>query len=182
MYGIINRGAEHLFRTRFGDEVWHRIRERAGLPDEPFLTNAPYADAVTTSILTAASAELGVPVDSLLHEFGIAWPRFAGEFGYTAMTQGLGDSLPEYLRNLDQMHERIRVAFPGSDPPSFRLVDETPNGITVHYYSSREGLAPFVAGLIEGIGWNFGIVVRSNHRRVEDASGAHDVFEVHWSS
>ena len=44
MYGLINKAVEGLVRSRFGDAVWDRVRSRAGLPDEPFLSMEQYDD------------------------------------------------------------------------------------------------------------------------------------------
>jgi hypothetical protein len=62
--------------------------------------------------------------------------------------------------------------------PHFRTEPQSDGSLLVHYMSERAGLAPFVLGVLEGIGAMYGEMIEV--RQVEDrASGAeHDVFRV----
>jgi hypothetical protein len=62
--------------------------------------------------------------------------------------------------------------------PHFRTEDRPDGSIRVTYVSERAGLAPFVLGVLEGIGAMYGEMIEV--RQVEDrAAGAeHDVFLV----
>ena len=61
MYGLINKAVRGLVLEQFGDDVWARIRGRAGVEEEDFLSMTSYDDAVTYDLVAAASAELGHP-------------------------------------------------------------------------------------------------------------------------
>lgn len=180
MYGLINKAVEELVRTKFGDSTWERIRARAGLPDEPFISMQQYDDRVTYDLVGAASAELGAPAEAILEEFGIYWTRYTAESGYGELMKSAGRTLPEFLRNLDQMHTRIKLSFPHLKPPSFAVSGETPSSLQLHYYSERAGLAPLVVGLLKGLGDRFRLSVEITHRRV-DGANPHDLFEVRWT-
>lgn len=180
MYGLINKAIEGLVRSRFGDGTWHRIRERVGLPDEPFLSMDQYDDRVTYDLVAAASAELGAPPEAILEQFGLYWIRYTADAGYGELMRSAGRTLPEFLANLDQMHTRVQLSFPHLRPPSFTVRDETPSSLTLHYYSERPGLAPLVIGLLKGLGERFGLRLEVEVRRSE-GERPHDVFLVRWT-
>ena len=136
MYGLINKAVEGLVRSKFGDETWRRIRSRAGLPDEPFLSMEQYDDKTTYELVAAASVELGAPAEAILEEFGLYWVRSTADAGYGELMRSAGRTLPEFLRNLDQLHTRVKLSFPQLRPPSFAVSDETPTSLTLHYYLS----------------------------------------------
>jgi hypothetical protein len=181
MYGIINKAVESFVRTRHGDAIWDRVRQMAGLPDEPFVSTTNYADASTFLIVAAASRVVGLPAEQVLEAFGTYWVEFVFAAGYGLMVLSPGDTLSTAFRRLDEMHDRIQGAFPESRAPSFSVVHESAHGITVDYRSDREGLAPFVSGVIRGIGLRIGSEVVTRHERVQPDEGpAHDRFHVTW--
>ncbi|MCE2881890.1 MAG: heme NO-binding domain-containing protein [Planctomycetaceae bacterium] len=180
MYGLINRAVEDLVRSKFGADAWHRIRTRAGLPDEPFVTMQKYDDKSTYDLVGAASAELGAPAEAILEEFGFFWTVYSANAGYGELLKSVGRTLPEFLGNLDQMHARIKISFPELDPPSFAVFDRTPSSLKLRYYSDRAGLAPLVRGMLRGLGDRFMVDIEMTNHRVEDNGRAHDLFDVSW--
>ena len=179
MYGLVNKAVEGLLRSRFGDSTWHRIRESAGLPDQPFLSMEQYPDASTYALVGAASRILGVDADAILREFGRYWTEYTGEQGYGELMRSAGRTLLEFLRNLDQLHTRIQLAFPHLQPPSFSVSDETENSLVLHYFSERAGLAPLVEGLVDGLGKRFQLEVSIRRGRVETPT-PHETFHLQW--
>ena len=180
MYGLINKAVEGLVRSKFGDATWDRIRTRAGLPDEPFISMEQYADKTTYDLVGAASAELGAPAEAILEEFGLYWVKYTAEAGYGELMKSAGKTFPEFLRNLDQLHTRVKLAFPHLAPPSFAVSDETAGSLTLSYYSGRPGLAPLVVGLLRGLADRFSVDVQIRSARVE-GDRPHDRFQVTWS-
>ena len=57
----------------------------------------------------------------------------------------------EFLSNLNNMHQVISAQLKELVPPSFLCEKNDDGSITIHYYSSREGLEPFVEGLLIGV-------------------------------
>lgn len=180
MYGLINKAVEDLVRTKFGSEAWHRIRTRAGLPDEPFISMEMYDDASTYALVGAASAELGAPAEGILEEFGHFWTVYSAAAGYGELLKAAGRTLPEFLRNLDQMHARIKISFPQLNPPSFAVVHEENGRLTLRYFSNRPGLAPLVRGMLRGLGDRFLVDIVISSRRVESPRPC-DEFEIAWT-
>jgi len=180
MYGLINKAVEGLVRSKFGDAAWDRIRTRAGLPNEPFIGMEQYPDKTTYDLVGAASAELGAPAEAILEEFGVYWVKYTAEAGYGELMKSAGRTFPEFLRNLDQLHTRVKLSFPHLAPPSFAVSDEKPGSLVLSYYSGRPGLAPLVVGLLKGLGDKFNLDVKAVAERVEGVQ-PHDRFHVTWS-
>jgi len=181
MYGLINKAVEGLVRSKFGDAAWDRIRTRAGLPDLPFVALEQYDDKSTYDLVNSASVELGAPAAAVLEEFGVYWTKYTADGGYGDLLRSVGKTLPEFLRNLDQMHTRLKLSFPHLAPPSFSITDETPSSLTLHYFTQRPGLAPLVVGMLKGLGGRFEVAVTVKSERVENGPRPHDAFRVSWS-
>jgi len=179
MYGLINKAIEGLVRSKFGDAMWDRIRTRAGIADEPFISMEQCPDKMTYDLVGAASVELGISPEAVCEAFGVYWTTYTAEAGYGELMRSAGRTLPEFLRNLDSMHTRVKLSFPNLAPPSFTVTDETSESLTLHYYSHRPGLAPLVVGLLKGLGQRFRVDVVVKQIRIEEGS-PHDAFLVTW--
>ena len=179
MYGLMNKAVEGLVRSKFGDATWDRIRSDAGLPDEPFLSMEQYPDEVTYKLVGSACSVLNLPADAVLKEFGIFWTVYSAEIGYGELLNTVGSTLPEFLKNLDQMHTRIQLTFPHLKPPSFSVTDETDSSLVLHYFSDRPGLAPLVVGMIGPLGDRFGLETATVVERAETPR-PHDLFRISW--
>ena len=159
MYGLVNRAVEGLVRSQFGDDTWLTICERAGVDPTGFVAMDVYDDAVTYSLVGAASETLGLPADKVLEAFGEYWTVYTIEEGYGDLVAMMGGSLNEFLDNLDAMHARIGGTMPELVPPSVSREEQEDGSSLLHYYSKREGLAPMVVGLVKGLAKRFGTEV-----------------------
>lgn len=176
---MINKAVESLVRERFGEATWHKIRTRAGVPDEPFVSMQQYPDESTYRLVGAASEELGAAPEAILREFGRYWMDFAGRAGYGEILRSSGRTLPEFLRNLDPMHSRLQMQLGYLRAPSFVVSDETPQGLVLHYHSERAGLAPLVMGILDALALRFQLELSVRHVRDEGAR-PHDIFHLAW--
>jgi len=177
MYGMVNRALEGMVLDNFGEGVWAKIKARAGIDVESFSSFSSYDDSVTYGLAGAASEELDRPLPELLREFGHYWIEFALKSSYGPILRQSGNDLHELLPTLDQMHVRIGRSFPELKPPSFNVLSDDGRLIRLRYDSPREGLAPFVVGLLEGLGAMFNTPVTVTHG--EPADDGHVVFEIH---
>jgi hypothetical protein len=162
MYGLVNQAVKSLLVEAGGDALWQKVREHAGAPDD-YSPLVPYDDAITYNLVGAASQVLQEPAETLLHQFGVYWVARIATLHYPDMMDTSGTTFALFLRNLDHMHERMRVSFPDYRPPSFRVVELDDAALQVDYYSSREGLIPFVEGLFHGLAAHFGRRLTMTH-------------------
>lgn len=180
MYGLVNRAVEDLVTHKFGAETWERVKARAGVDVEMFVAMSPYPDDVTYSLVTAASEELGMAVPEVLEAFGEYWMQFTAREGYGELLDLMGHDVPSFLEELDEVHERLKLSFPDLVPPSIAVSDVTDASVVVHYRSDREGLAPFVVGLLRGVGARFGRPVEVTLQKARADGNGHDEFLVRY--
>lgn len=177
MYGMVHEALGDFVRTRADAAAWERTCERAGSPVQTFPTLTPYPDALSFGLVVEAAAELGMDLDAMMVEFGRHWIGYALGTAYGPLLRSAGGSLTETLAALDRMHARIASTFPDLRPPSFS-VEENGQAITLHYISIRDGLAPFVVGLVEGLAAMHGTSATVQQIAAKADGAAHDQFLV----
>lgn len=180
MYGLINQAIRDMILVNHGEETWTRVRQRAGVEAEHFEAMEPYPDGLTKQLIAAASEELRQHPHALMRAFGEFWVTYTAAEGYGPLMELAGSSLPEFLQNLDDLHARVGVNFPKLMPPSFETETHKPGTMHLHYHSEREGLAPMVIGLVEGLGHRFDTPVDVDHLACRSQGADHDVFEVRY--
>lgn len=180
MYGMVNRAIEGLITEHLGVEGWDRICARAGVETPVFVSSEPYPDELTYRLVGAAAEELQIPAAEVLHRFGVYWILRTATEGYADLMDAGGRTLGEFLDHLPAFHTRVQLSFPDLRPPEFRIVERGERRVRLRYESRREGLQPFVEGLLEGLAQRFGLEVSTEHvvRRIDGAT--HDEFVVTW--
>jgi len=180
MYGMVNKAIEDMITSQHGEELWERVRARAGVNVEVFISNESYPDEITYGLVVAASEILEQPAADILHAFGEWWVLKTANEGYGALMKAAGKTLPEFLINLPNFHTRVAMIFPRLHPPLFRCSDVTETSLHLHYLSHRQGLSPFVCGLLAGLGKMFETPVDIQHVMQKDQGDDHDVYLVSW--
>jgi len=176
MYGLVNRAVEGLIKEKFGDDTWTRICARAELGQSSFVAMDAYDDAITYALVGAASAELELEPAQVLEAFGEYWTSYTIEEGYGDMLAMMGNSLEDFLENLDSMHARIGGTMPKLVPPSFEREPLDDGSSILHYRSEREGLSPMVLGLLKGLARRFEVDIEV--AQLESETPGHDRFHV----
>lgn len=182
MYGLINRAIQDMVCERFGEETWSEIRERAGIKERIFLVLEPYPDEITHKLVAVSSQVLNVSAREIMQLFGQYWIKYTGTAGYKEIMEMGGDSLQEFLQNLDDLHSRVGIQFPALTPPSFACKEVDGSTLEVHYSSKRKGLASMVVGLIEGLGEKFSTDVKVTQVSRKDNGGEQDIFQIEYKA
>jgi len=178
MYGMVNRAIEQMVVSNHGQEVWDKICQQADVSHVAFGAMETYPDDVTYALVGAASEILGPSVDELLEAFGEYWVEYAADAGFDDMMTMFGQSLTDFLINLDHMHSHISSAFPDLQPPSFHCHENEDRTLTLKYFSTRAGLAPMVKGLLTGLGHRFNTPIKVDWVQSKGENGTHDEFRV----
>lgn len=178
MYGLVNQAIQGLVVENFGADTWDKIKNKAGVDEEAFLSNKIYDDRVTYDLAGAAAETLGITVGEVLHAFGKYWVLKVGNEKYGTLMRSGGDSLMEFLLNLPNFHSRVMLIYSDIRPPEFKIEQLEERKVLVHYFSSREGLTDFMSGLISGLAELY--QTEANISCVESRAQGHDhdVFEV----
>ncbi len=180
MYGLVNRAIEQMVRSEHGDETWQRIKERAGVTVEVFISMDSYPDATSYALVGAASEILGQPADALLEAFGEYWTLYTAEQGYGDLFRKGGTSFPSFMQNLHSLHTNVGHLFPHLQPPSFWCTDVTSTSMRLHYQSTRHGFTPMVVGLVRGLGRMFDTDVTITVERTREHGAPHDEFLIEY--
>ena len=162
MYGMVNKAVKGLVVENFGEETWVKISTQAKSPTE-FLAFQQYDDQVTYQLVGAASEVLGLEPPKVLQTFGDYWVKKIATVHYADLMEKTGTTFLSFIQNLDHMHSRIKTTFPGYNPPSFRVKVESDDVFILDYYSEREGLLPFVEGLLNGLADHFSVALTIEH-------------------
>ncbi len=176
MYGMIHRAAKAYAIERFGDRFWDGFAGRLGLSETDFVTAQSYPDMATFNLIEALAEVEAVPAEELLLRFGRYWITYARQDSYSHLMSVAGATLPVFLRNLDRMPGSIALALPGARMPSFHVESQTAEGLRLVYRSEREGLEPFVEGLMQGLCEMFGLDAEVTWTRGGDSS----LFEIRY--
>lgn len=180
MYGMVNKAIEEMVIMNHGEGMWERIKAKAGVEVEVFMSNESYPDDVTYNLVAAASELLQLPPGKILHAFGEHWILFTAQAGYGSLMEANGRTLPDFLRRLPDFHSRVAMIFPKLQPPRFECTDITEQSLNLHYFSHREGLAEFLVGLMHGLGKMFKTPVTVRQTAAKAQGADHDVFAVTW--
>jgi predicted hydrocarbon binding protein len=178
MYGLIHIAIRDFVILHHGDEAWQKIFDRTNADESIFNNMQAYDDSVTFGLVGATSEELNIEVSGLLEDLGVHWVLKTAVEGYGAIMDFGGANLPTFLRNLDALHEQVAMTFVDLDQPSFRLIDETESKLVLEYRSVRDGLSPFVVGLLKGLGQRFNEELSVKQISMKSEGADCDVFEV----
>ncbi len=182
MYGLINSALKDMISEQFGEEQWQAVLSASGVSEDSFLSTRSYDDAVTYSLAGAASEVLGEPLETCLELFGEYWVLETATRSYDMLMNAAGQDMVEFLTNLNALHDRITSTFLNYSPPEFHIEEKEDHHL-IHYMSKRQGLSPFVVGLLKGLAIRFECeltLLEQTEMAVDE--GTHTVFEVKIST
>jgi guanylate cyclase soluble subunit beta len=184
MYGLINSAMQDMIVDKFGAAQWEEIHAHSKVPEDSFLTMRSYEDAITYQLVTSASKVLGAPVDTCLEMFGVYWVDEIATKSFAPLMEATGQHTIDFLNNLNALHDRIASTFTDYVPPEFRVDKQDPeapeNRFRVHYFSKRDGLTPFVVGLLQGLADHFGdhLEIVAVDIQTPETGGTHSIFDL----
>ena len=182
MYGLVNKAIYDMVCDRFGEETWQKIKQKAEIGVDNFLSMEPYPDDLTHRLVKAASEILGLSPGEIMQAFGEYWVQYTASHGYGDIMDMSSDNMTEFLENLDDLHARVGANFPQLQPPSFECSDQTEDSLNLHYHSTRKGLTPMVLGLLKGLGIRFNTEVEITQIQNRENGADSDVFSIKYKS
>jgi hypothetical protein len=154
MKGVINKGIQELIEAKFGAEAWGRIKEMAKCEEPFFSTSEDYPDQMTLDLANAASEVSGLPLETVLVEFGKFWVSKTGIESYPTLFKLAGKTAREFLLNLNKVHNHVTKNIRNARPPFFEYEELADGRLRMHYRSDRR-LCVVMRGLILGVGFHF---------------------------
>ena len=154
MKGIVNKGIQELVEAKFGAEAWEKVKTLAKCEEPFFSASEDYPDQMTLDLANAASEVSGLPLETVLVEFGKFWVPNTGAESYPTFFKLAGKTAREFLLNMDKVHKHVTKNILNAKPPSFEY-EELPDGRLLMHYRSERRLCAVLRGLILGVGIHF---------------------------
>jgi len=155
MKGIINKGIQEMVENKYGEPAWEKVKSIAGCEEPFFAVSLDYPDEMTIALIKAASEVSGLPLETVMVEYGkFMVPNVLKKY-YPTYFQMAGLSPREFLLNMGRVHEHVTRSVLGALPPKFDY-EELPDGRLLMHYSSGRRLCAVLCGLILGVGILFG--------------------------
>lgn len=149
MHGLIHVVFKDFIIEEFGEPIWLQIVQRCSLDnDEGILELRQYEDELTLAAIAAGVEVLGVSLETALGLFGGFFVRYLARQGWTSMLSSMGNSLQEFLANLNEMHSVLERDFRSSIFPFFSTYTDD-DGRYYLTYSSRRFLPGLVIGILK---------------------------------
>jgi len=175
MHGLINKAVEAFVTDTFGEGAWHQVLCRAGLWDEigtdGFDTLRVYDHRMTRDLIAAAAAVLDRPGDSLLEDLGtylVSHPR-TGRL--RRLLRFGGGTYTGFLRSLDDLQGRVRLAVPDLDLPALSLTESEPGQFRLTCHNCPPGFGLVILGVLRAMGDDYGALVVLDHLGVQSGPG-----------
>ena len=151
MKGIVNKGIQDMLESKYGNEIWAKVKSLAGCDEPFFAVSLDYPDEMTLALLKAASKVTGLPMETLMVEYGKFMVPNTLRRHYSTYIALAGSTAREFLLNLDRVHSEVTKSISNAAPPRFTY-QELPDGGLLMHYSSERRLCPVLRGLILGVG------------------------------
>lgn len=165
---MIHQAARDMALAHMSQEAWDALLSRNAISSQHFIGVEYYADDETMALVRIIAAELGLPINEALYQFGRYWIAFAGASAYGRVLSMAGDDLEAFVENLDRMHASIKSNMPKAQMPSFQVAGSERGLLRVMYRSERDGLAPFVQGILGAVAERFGETVSITYQETSD--------------
>lgn len=188
MYGMLLESVEHFLKEKYGEKIWHLIRQRTGIKNHVFVTHERYSDNLMLEIASAAVEVLGnetkMTSEDFIQFFGTCFVKFFSNYGYDRFIQISGRHFSDFLRGIDNLHEHMRFAYPKLMSPSFYCSEEASTGLLLHYKSKRRGFQRYVMGqMMEVASMFYNIVVEMQVLKSDSTeSGCHVVYKLNFDN
>lgn len=150
MYGMLLESIQHYVQEQYGEDVWSRILEHAGIRNMVFTTHNVYKDEIMLNLAHSCSCILeDMSIDECMHFFGACFVNFCVHYGYDKILRVAGRCYRDFLHGIDNLHEMIRFSYPKLQSPSFIVESEDAKGCILAYRSKRFGFKHYVIGQLQ---------------------------------
>jgi guanylate cyclase soluble subunit beta len=159
MLGWVNRSIKEFVVSTFGVEAWDAIVEKYP-HDSQWRSQCPYSDSLTVELVVTSAAHLGVSPEDALEAYGTFFVSYVESLGYKKLLEILGNTLYDFLLNLNNLHLLLQFSFPEMISPAFRCeaCEDSEEGFKVmrlSYSSARAGLYRIVFGIVKEVAKRF---------------------------
>lgn len=167
MQGLINHGIERFVRDTYGCKVWVASMRRLNLGFAEFEPMLTYSSEITDRLLTVLSVQLERSRAELLEDIGTYLASHPDVEAIRRLLRFGGVTFVEFLRSLEELPDRARLAVPDLDLPPLELREHTGQSCSVILRPGEAHPAGFghvMAGLLRVMADDYGALVCIDHK------------------
>jgi len=149
MHGLILAELKKFVDVRLGGDAWKALLKDAGLGVKVYMPTQVYPDSDVTAIVGAASRTAGLPVATVLEQFGeFIVPDLLAVYG--AYVKPEWKTLELILNTEETIHRVVRTRDPGALPPELKVTRSSAAEVVIEYTSARR-LCAVARGIVKGV-------------------------------
>ena len=179
MYGMVNNIIKEYIIREVDEDGWNEVKTTANLEVDQFISMEQYPDEISVAMVGGFCGSTNADPADVLEEIGLFFiERSKEQYDYYEVLEMAGDTLPDLLQNLDELHLRVADQFEDLRPPSFWCTNVEDDSVTLHYDSPRDGLGPMIVGLVKGLGKLVQVECEVTQTVFKSEGASHDEFHV----
>lgn len=131
MHGLVNRSIQCFLRDTYGEQTWLDIALAAKLGFSNFEALMPYDDALTLSVIDAATEKLSKPRAEVLEDLGTYLATHENLEPIRRLLRFGGDTFVDFLHSLDDLQDRTLLALPDLLVPALEVSEHSFGNFTI---------------------------------------------------
>lgn len=159
MHGLINTTIQSFVVDTYGIGLWRQVVLEAGLGFNDFEAMLQYPADLTDKVLNALEALLALPRSVLLEDIGTYLVSGAHSERFRRLLRFGGVDFVEFLRSLDELPDRARLAVDDLSLPRLELREHAPDRFSLLIYSLQSGFGSVMLGLLRAMADDYGVLV-----------------------
>ena len=163
MQGLINRSIQCFIGDTYGESVWLRVVEHAGLDFASFEAFLEYSIETTFALIDSIEEELSQPRANFLEDLGTYLITSETTSPVRRLLRFGGRSFEDFVLSLDELPERVNLALPDVSLPEITVSIEAPNHYTVRISSGIDGFSFVVVGVLRALADDYGALAFIEH-------------------
>ncbi|WP_394196961.1 heme NO-binding domain-containing protein [Litoreibacter albidus] len=187
MYGLVHRALQCFAQDIYGEELWLKVVDDAGLQLREYEAMLMYPDDQLESVLAALSTHLGRTVAQVSEDVGAYLVTHDRMEPVRRLLRFGGTTFEEFVLSLDDLHDRVKLALPDLDLPQLEVNVHSHTSFSVVLYTRQPGFGAVLLGILRAMGDDYGaLVVLNLARATRDGKAAEwvtvELFEADFSS
>jgi len=156
MNGVAARAMQRFVTDCYGQARWQDVVRAARLPVASFELLLSYPEDYTWRIVAAAARVLGRPEADILEDLGTYLVAHPNTAAIRRLLRYGGADFETFLTSLDDLPDRVRLAFPALSVPTLRTRAVAPGRYEVACSGNWAGLVHVLTGAIRAMADDYG--------------------------
>ena len=159
MHGLINRAVQAFVINTYGEKRWNDIMDASGLGFTEFEAMLVYPEDQSARMLSATEASLERPLAEILEDVGTFLVSNPQLEALRRLLRFGGVNYVEFLRSLDDLPDRTRLAVSDLRLPGLELIEQAPGQFELLCQPGVPGYAQVMMGVLRAMADDYGALV-----------------------